>query len=162
MDLLGHVWLERKCRDLGRLDLREATENRAAQSLRLHRRRIAEADVDGQRLEPPTRTVRRDVVAHGGTFEQLVELRGPHDGESEVAAQVDLLRRDKIIGGRPLVIPAAEVHILRRAKSRPEAKVERECALEDAPVGRHGHQMRQQPFERDELAQPYQRNAVLP
>jgi integrase len=40
--------------------------------------------------------------------------------------------------------------------------VERDCALEDPPVGRHDHQSRQQPLERDQLAQPHQRDIALP
>jgi len=55
MDLLGHVLLERKrrSRDLDGRDLREAGEIGAAQPLRRHGQRIAEADIDGELLEPP-------------------------------------------------------------------------------------------------------------
>ena len=79
----------------------------------------------------------------------------PSDGEPEVVAQVNLLRRDKVFGSRPLVVPAAEIHVFRGSEAGREAKVERHRALEDSSVGRHGHQTRQQPFERDKLPQPY-------
>src|SRR3970040_998109 len=82
-DLLGPVVLEWKGGDLDRRDLRKAEEARAAQPLRLPDLRIAEADVNGELLEPPPGHGRRDVIAHGGTSQQLVELSGPLDGEPE-------------------------------------------------------------------------------
>jgi hypothetical protein len=140
----------------------ETEEIRAPHSLRLHRQRIAEADVDGEFLEPSPREVRRDVAAHGGTLEQLVELVGPHDGEPEMVAKINLLRRGEVLGGGSFVVPAAEIHVLRRPEMQPEAEVKRHRALEHPSVGCHDHQSRQQPLERDQLAQPHHWDAALP
>lgn len=91
------------------------------------------------------------MVAHSRASEQMVELGGPHTIEPEVVAQVNPLRREQIVGGRPLVLPAAEVQVLRDSEAGGEAKVECQRALGDPPVGRRY----QPPLERDHLAQAH-------
>lgn len=102
------------------------------------------------------------MVADRSAFEQFVELGSPLDGEAEVVAEGDSLRREQIVGGHPFVVPAAEVQVLRRPEARTQTEVQRDRALEDPPVRRCDHETRQESLERDQLAQAHERNILLP
>jgi hypothetical protein len=102
------------------------------------------------------------VVAHRGTLEEVDELGGSLDVEPEVVTQLDLLRRNEIVGGRPLSVPAAEIHIPGGPEAGAEAEVECDRALENPSVRRHNQQSCEQPVECDELPEQRQRNSFVP
>ena len=74
---------------------------------------------------------------------------------------VEGLSSQEIVGGRLLVVEAAEVDVLRGAGAAPEAEVERQGALEHPPVGPDRDEPREEAIERNRLAQPDQRDPGL-
>jgi len=142
MNLLGDMLLQGQRRDLRGRDIGEPQQVWATHQLWIGNQSIPEANVNCHILEPASREFCDNVVPYGDTFQQRVELLRPLDGEREVVAEVERLRRDKIDRCRLFVVLAAEIDILRGTEPGSYTKEKSRCTLNDPALRSCDHQAR--------------------
>src|SRR5207253_4431423 len=130
VDLLGNVLLQGQSRHHRRWDVCKGQQLRPAKQLWPARRRIAEADVNGDVFERTTVDVSGQVVAYRDAFQQRVEFRRALNRKLKVIAEIDGLGQAKVRGCRLFVVVTAQVQFSSRAKGQPHSVVERYGALE--------------------------------